>query len=80
MSLSITIRIDHAMQESSEVSSWISSRLYEATADAPAALREISDVHLAIEGKGFAGEWHIKPPHCSELILMPQSPGLLQLS
>jgi geranylgeranyl pyrophosphate synthase len=55
MSLSITIRIDHAMQESSEVSSWISSRLHEATVDAPAGLREISDVHLAIEGKRLRG-------------------------
>lgn len=53
--MSLSIRIDHAMQESSEVSSWISSRLYEATADAPAALREISDVHLAIEGKKLRG-------------------------
>jgi geranylgeranyl pyrophosphate synthase len=55
MSLSNTIRIDHAMQESSDVSAWISSRLYEATADAPAALREISNAHLEIEGKRLRG-------------------------
>lgn len=55
MSLSNTIRIDHTMQESSEVSSWISNRLYEATADAPAALREISNAHLGIEGKRLRG-------------------------
>lgn len=55
MSLSNTIRIVHTMQESSEISSWISSRLCEATADAPAALREISNAHLAIEGKRLRG-------------------------
>jgi geranylgeranyl pyrophosphate synthase len=55
MSLSNSIRIDHAIQKSSEISLWISSRLYEATADAPAALREISKAHLAIEGKRLRG-------------------------
>jgi geranylgeranyl pyrophosphate synthase len=55
MNLSNTIRIDRTMQESTEISSWISDRLYEATADAPAALREISAAHLAIEGKRLRG-------------------------
>lgn len=55
MSLSNTIRIDHAMQESSEVSCWIRNRLYEATSDAPVALHDISDAHLATEGKRLRG-------------------------
>jgi len=55
MRLANTIRIDHTMQKSSEISSWISSRLCEATTDAPAALREISDAHMAIEGKRLRG-------------------------
>lgn len=55
MSLINTLKIDHAMQESSEVSAWISRRLYEATADAPVALRDISAAHMAIEGKRLRG-------------------------
>ncbi len=56
MSLTNTIRIDDTVQKSSDISLWISTRLSDATADAPAALKEISDAHLAFVGKRLRGK------------------------
>lgn len=55
MILTNTLKIDHAMQESSEISSWIATRLNEAMLDTPVSLREISSTHLATEGKKLRG-------------------------
>lgn len=55
MTSTSSLKIDYAMQESTEIIRWISNRLNAATNNVPDALSEASKAHLATEGKRLRG-------------------------